>query len=387
MTRFVTKEKLNELFDRLENLGLDVLYIRDSEDHRDVNLKYLTGHPEDASLFIDVKNRQTILVPWDYQLANDFAEVDQVINIMEYDGGLIPAIHETLKSIVNSNPNIGVPKAIPYYNVRAIIDQIPNAEIIYNPQEIDSILEKLRSIKSYHEITLLKKSVRISNHLVNEIEKSMTTRSQSNIESEIDLAIFVDNQMRKLGAFGPGFETLVASSARSWQIHTYPRADQLSMYRPGLALIDFGVNAEGLTSDVTLPFVVGKMNNKMKLIVETVEYAHYEAIDALKEVNFLHEVAEVAIKIIESKNFKMPHGLGHGIGLTVHDSPDLRRRPTHEVLLNNWTDTPVKRGMVFTIEPGIYEKDVGGFRLENDVIITSKGPQMVTNSHPVFIDL
>ncbi|UCG90122.1 MAG: aminopeptidase P family protein [Candidatus Heimdallarchaeota archaeon] len=387
MARFVTTEKLNELFDWLENLGLDVLYIRDSEDHRDVNLKYLTGHPEDASLFIDVQNRQTVLIPWDYQLSNNYSEVDQVINIMEYDGGLIPATFETLKSIVNSNPKIGVPKSIPYFYVRTIIDQIPNAEIIYNPQEIDTKLDQLRSTKSPHEISLLKKSVSISNQLVEEMEELMNRHSPNNIETEVDLAIFVENRMRELGAFGTGFETLVASSKRSWQIHTYPRADQLSMYRPGLALIDFGVNAEGLTSDVTLPFIIGKMNNKMKVIVETVEHAHNEAIDNLREVNFLHEVAEVAMRIIESKKFKMPHGLGHGIGLTVHDSPDLRKKPTHEILLKNWTDTRLEEGMVFTIEPGIYEKDVGGFRLENDVIITSKGPQVITNSHPIFIDL
>ncbi|MFX0015592.1 MAG: M24 family metallopeptidase [Promethearchaeota archaeon] len=385
MSRFITKAKLNDLYDRLENLELDVLYIRDSEDHRDVNLKYLSGHPEDASLFIDVQNRQLILVPWDYQLAKDYSEVDQLINISEHEGGLIPATAETLKSIVKSNPRIGIPKAIPYFNVKTILDQIPDAEIVFNPQEIDNILEQLRSTKSPYELSLLKKSVEISNKLVEEMEELMT--NHLNIETEVDLAIFVENRMRELGAFGVGFETLVASSARSWQIHTYPRADKLPMFRPGLALIDFGVSAKGFTSDVTLPFIMGKINSKMKLIVETVESAYNEAIDTLKNATFLHEVAEVAIEIIESNNFKMPHGLGHGIGLTVHDSPYLRKKPTHETLLKEWIDIPIEEGMVITIEPGIYEKDVGGFRLENDVIITSKGPQVVTNSHPIHIDL
>jgi Xaa-Pro aminopeptidase len=373
------------MYDKLESLGIDVLYIRDSEDHRDVNLKYLSGHPEDASLFIDVHNRQTILIPWDYQLADDYSEVDQVVDIAEYEGGLIPATAEILKDIVSPNPKIGVPKAIPYLYVRTVLDQLSNAEIIYNPTEIDAMLDHLRSTKSPHEISLLKKSIKISNQLVEEMEEKM--KSQTDIKTEVDLAIFVENRMRELGAFAIGFESLVASSARSWQIHTYPRADQLPMYRPGLALIDFGVNAEGLTSDVTVPFVMGRMNDKMKLIVETVKSAHDEAIETLKEANYLHEVAEVAIDIIESKNFKMPHGLGHGIGLTVHDSPYLRKRPTHETLMKDWVDIPLEDGMVFTIEPGIYEKDVGGFRLENDVIITSNGPKVVTNSHPIFIDL
>ena len=387
MTRFVTKEKLNELYDGLENIGLNILYLTDWEGHRDVNVKYLTGHPEDANLFIDIQNRQTVLIPWDFQLANEYAEVDQIVDMAEFDGGVTPATAETLKSIAGSSlTKIGVLKGIPYHRVRTARDQVPNAEIVFNPQEIDSLLDKLRSTKSPYEISLLQKSIKISNQLVEEMEDLLTARTE--IETEMDLAIFIEGQMRKLGAIGMGFETLVASSARSWQIHTYPRADpELPLYRPGLALTDFGVDAAGLTSDVTLPFIMGKMNKKMKTIVETVKQAHDEAIDALGNINFLHEVAEAAIVIIETAGFKMPHGLGHGIGLTIHDSPSLRKKPTHEALLKNWIDTPLEEGMVITIEPGIYEKDVGGFRLENDVIITSKGPKVVTNSHPVFIDL
>lgn len=385
LSRFVTKEKLIRLYDSLENLGIQVLFIGDSEGHRDVNMKYLTGHPEDAILFIDVQNRQTILIPWDYQLAKEYAEVDQIVDFMEYNGGIIAAAIETLKKMVDPNPKIGVSKEISYFYVRNIIDSIPNTEILFDPCEIDSTLDQLRSIKSSYEISLLMKSFRISNKLVEEIEERMKTHTD--IDTEIDLSIFVDNRMRKLGAFGAGFESLVASSARSWQIHTYPRADKLPMYRPGLALIDFGVNAAGFTSDVTLPFIMGPMNKKMEKIVETVMKVHDEAFEKLEDMTFLHEVAENAARTIEGAGFKMPHSLGHGIGLTVHDAPVLRKKPTHETLQKNWIDIPLEKGMVFTIEPGIYEKDVGGFRIENDVIVTSKGPEMVTNAHPIFIDL
>ncbi|MFX0183979.1 MAG: M24 family metallopeptidase [Candidatus Hodarchaeota archaeon] len=385
MPRFVTKEKLHDLYNELENLGINVLFITDTEASRNVNMKYLSGHPEDAALFVDIQNRQTVLIPWDVQLAEKYAEVDQIINSEEY-GGIIPATAEFLKNIVGSPPKIGVLRELPYYWARIVLDQIPKAEIVYNPTEIDSLLNKLRSTKSPYELSLLQKSVKISNQLVKDIQDHVTSRNE--IETEMDLAVFVESQMRKLGAIGMGFETLVASSARSWQIHTYPRADpKLTLYRPGLALIDFGVDAAGLTSDVTLPFVMGKMNDKMTRIVETVKSAHDNAIDKLKEANFFHEVAEIATGVIEGAGFTMPHALGHGIGLTVHDSPEVRKKPTHETLLKTWVETPIEKGMVFTIEPGIYEKDVGGFRLENNVIISDKGPEVVTNSHPIFIDL
>ncbi|MFX1517023.1 MAG: M24 family metallopeptidase [Promethearchaeota archaeon] len=386
MTRFVTKEKLTSLYDELETTGIDILYLTDWEENRNVNVKYLSGHPEDSNLFIDVKNRQTILIPWDFQIAHEYAEVDQIINMGDFEGGVIPATAETLKKLTNSNPKIGVLRDIPYHRVRAALDQVPDAEIVFDPQKIDALLDRLRSTKSSYEISLLKQSIKISNKLVEEMEDRLINRRE--IETEMDLGIFIESEMRKLGAFGVGFETLVASSARSWQIHTYPRADpNLTMYRPGLALTDFGVSAAGYTSDVTLPFVMGKMNTKMKTIVEAVQQAHDEAIDALRSKNYLHEIAEIAFNRIETAGFKMPHGLGHGIGLTVHDSPFLRKKPTHETLLKSWTDTELEEGMVFTIEPGIYEKDVGGFRLENDVIITAKGSEVVTNSRPIFIDV
>ena len=83
MVRYITEDKLNVLYDSLEQINLDFLYISDTEPHRNVNLKYITGHPEDASLFIDVKNRRTILIPWDYQLAQTRSEADEIINATE----------------------------------------------------------------------------------------------------------------------------------------------------------------------------------------------------------------------------------------------------------------------------------------------------------------
>ncbi|MHA2053514.1 MAG: M24 family metallopeptidase [Candidatus Hodarchaeales archaeon] len=385
MARYITKEKLNLLFDSLEPKDLDFLYISDSEAHRNVNLKFITGHPEDASLFIDIKNRQTLLIPWDYQLAQTRSEADRIINATDY-GGVVAATIDIFNEVSSSSPKVGITRSMPYANVQNLKDKIEDIEIIYDPNSIDNLLDKLRSTKTAVEVDQMRKSVEISNQIVEEMKETLVEKNR--IKTEMDLAVFVESRMRKLGAHGIGFESLVASSARSWQIHTYPRADpNLSFYRPGLALIDFGVQAIDLTSDVTVPFIMGSMNEKMKTIVETVQTAHGVAMDKLTEAEFLHEVAEAADQIIEKQNFKMPHALGHGIGLTVHDSPLLRKKPAHESLLKNWEPTRIEEGMIITIEPGIYEKDVGGFRLENDVLITRNGPEILTNSEPVYITL
>ncbi len=386
MARFITQEKLTKLYDSLEAHELDFLFISDSEAHRDVNVKYLTGHPEDAGLFVDIKNRQTTLIPWDYQLAKMSSEADEIVDVADYHGVISTATIDFFEKRTSSNPKVGIPRGIPYDNVQVLLDAVPNTEIIYNPKIIDRLLAELRATKSDHEISLMQKSVDISNQLVKEIEEIMISRSR--VKTEMDLAVFVESRMRELGAFAVGFESLVASSARSWQIHAYPRADpKQSLYQKGLALIDFGVQADALTSDVTLPFIMGPMNSKMKTIVDTVKHAHDAAIEALSDAEYLHEVADVAVNIIEGQGYRMPHSLGHGIGLTVHDSPMLRKKPTHESMLKHWTPSPIEEGMIITIEPGIYEKDVGGFRLENDILITRNGPKVLTNAEPIFIDL
>ena len=386
MARFITKDKLKILYDSLETLGIDFLYINDSEMSRNVNLKYLTGHPEDATVFFDVENRSSTLIPWDYQLSMIYSEADRIVNIEEH-GGLDPATVDVFKESSSSNAKIGVTQSIPYSKVKSLMESVPNCEIVFDPTSIDSMLDNLRATKSPDEISQMEKSVKISNQIVEEIKEAL--RGKNHIKTEMDLAIFVESRMRELGAFGVGFETLVASKARSWQIHTYPRADpNQSMYQHGLALIDFGVKGIDLTSDVTLPFIMGDMNKKMKIIVETVQQAHNEAIDAISDSEYLHQVAKVAVNIIEDQGFHMPHSLGHGIGLTVHDSPVLRLKPVHESLLKTWIPTKIEEGMIVTIEPGIYEKDVGGFRLENDVLITKNGqPKVLTNSEPIYIDL
>ncbi|MHA1330114.1 MAG: M24 family metallopeptidase, partial [Candidatus Hodarchaeales archaeon] len=292
MVRFITKEKLTQLYDSLESNGIDILYIYDSENHREINLKYITGHPEDATLFLDIKNRQTILIPWDYQLAEKYSEADTIVDVSEYNGSVIAATVETIKNIVETKPKIGVLHSIAYSSVRSILDKVDDADIIYDPLKIDRVLENLRSTKSSLELNLLQKSFDISNKLVDEMSDNLVNKWDKKNFREIDLAIFVEGRMREIGAEAIGFETLVASSKRSWQIHTYPRADtKLGLYRKGLALIDFGVKAEDFTSDVTLPFVFGKKNAKMEKIVETVRNAHDEAIDALNELTYLHEVA------------------------------------------------------------------------------------------------
>jgi Xaa-Pro aminopeptidase len=89
---------------------------------------------------------------------------------------------------------------------------------------------------------------------------------------------------------------------------------------------------------------------------------------------------------MDEAGYKMPHSLGHGLGLTVHDSPSVRPKPEDETSLKDWTEYVVEEGMIFTIEPGVYVKGQGGQRLENDVMIRNGKVEVYTKSELIEIE-
>ena len=92
------------------------------------------------------------------------------------------------------------------------------------------------------------------------------------------------------------------------------------------------------------------------------------------------KVFDLANKVLEKHSFEFKHSLGHGLGLDVHESPSLSPKPQTKRELKEWEEAKLKEGMIFTIEPGVYVPDVGGCRLENDVLMTKRGAEILTRS-------
>jgi Xaa-Pro dipeptidase len=197
---------------------------------------------------------------------------------------------------------------------------------------------------------------------------------------EVDLALFLENEMRKLGAEKPSFESLVANATRSAQIHNHPPASTESLVKQGLALIDFGILWKGYCTDVTVPMLFGKLNPIQQKMIDATKRIHDQAVSRVKPGALAHEIAEEALDTMKAEGLNMPYSLGHGIGLEVHEGPSIARKPTDPSILEDWVETPLEAGMVFTIEPGCVDFDHGGTRLENDVLVTETGVEMLTNS-------
>ncbi|MHA2059851.1 MAG: M24 family metallopeptidase, partial [Candidatus Ranarchaeia archaeon] len=254
---------------------------------------------------------------------------------------------------------------------------LPKTKIFKHPRKIDGIFSELRKIKTPKEIKFLKQSCSIASDTVPMIGDFIVNNPGL---KERDLAVFIDTSMMSRGGEGSAFETIVASSKRSWQIHTYPRASKEILTHPGLGLTDFGTKLGGFCSDVTVPFTFGKLTREQELIRDTVIEASQAAIDRIEIGTPIWEVSKAATDIIEEAGYKLPHGLGHGIGLEIHDPPHIVGKPQDPAILKKWKPELIEQNMVFTIEPGIYSSKHGGFRFENDVLVNRTKPELLTQS-------
>jgi len=226
-------------------------------------------------------------------------------------------------------------------------------------------VQMLRRTKDADEIALMQKAMEIADatfvSVVKDIRVGMT---------EKEVALLIDNTLRKLGADKEAFETIAASGPNSACPHATPTG---AILKPGQFLkMDFGARYHHYNSDITRTVSIGKPSKKQKEVYKIVLDAQLMAIDAIAPGKPGKEIDAVARDYIASKGYgdNFGHGLGHALGITVHDGPALSR--TSEVVL--------EPGMIVTVEPGIYIEGWGGVRIEDDVVVTETGMKVLTKA-------
>ncbi|MBK5113002.1 MAG: aminopeptidase P family protein [Candidatus Heimdallarchaeota archaeon] len=373
--RPITQEKMDKLTNFMEKNSIDLIFITDWGNARDVNMRYLTGHIMDANLIV-TSGGETILLPWDVDLAEDHAQVDTLVTDQDSRHNPATYVKEAAKK---DSPVVGFNLGIPYRYILEIQRAIPNVKLFENPHTLADMFTELRSTKSPQEMEKLQKAGKIGNKTINDIRKF----AEENEGTENDLSFLVMKKMQEYGAEENSFPSLVANVARSHMIHCHPAAGNNKYSENGLALIDYGARHDGYVCDITIPLSFGKLTEEQKKIKKTCFKAYEEAIAAIDVGVPLWKISEAAVDVIEAAGYHMPHGLGHGLGLTVHDAPGIRQKPTEPERLEVWNETLVEDGMVFTIEPGVYVKGLGGQRLENDVMIRNGRVEVYTKSEPI----
>ncbi len=233
-------------------------------------------------------------------------------------------------------------------------------------------LDKLRMIKDETELAALRVAVRLADNAFDHILPFIRPGV-----SERDVALELEFFMRKNGAEKAAFDIIVASGPRSALPHG--RASDKPIAAGEFVTMDFGAVYEGYHSDITRTVVVGKASSRQREIYDLVRAAQQAGLDAVAAGKTGREVDEAARRVIGDAGYGdyFGHGLGHGVGLAIHEEP--RLSPVgNEVLAAN---------MTVTIEPGVYLPDWGGVRIEDTVVVTAAGAQILTASSKELIQL
>ncbi len=233
-------------------------------------------------------------------------------------------------------------------------------------------LNQLRMVKEPWELERLEKAEAIGDaafsHILTVIKPGIT---------ELEIAAELEYAMKKNGASGTSFDTIVASGIHSAMPHAIPSEKKVES--GDFVTMDFGCRYDGYCSDMTRTIVVGKASDRQKEIYRTVLEAQLAALDFIKAGLRGREVDQVARDVIAKAGYGQyfGHGLGHSVGLLIHEEPRLSLKDM----------TVLEENMIETVEPGIYVPGFGGVRIEDMVVVTKDGHRNLTHSKKELIEL
>lgn len=345
-------ERLWRLRDHLAEQKLDYLLVSDL-----TNIRYLTGFTGSNGLLLVGPSRLTLYTDPRYTIQAK-AEA-QNCRVVIGKGPLLPIILKHLKKTK--------PKTVGFENLRASYSLVETLQkelpLGTSVQPTGRLLETLRMVKSAAEVELIRKSVLTNSRALAKAQRTFRAGA-----SERDLAAEIDYQMRRAGAEGPAFETIVASGARAALPHARPTANSLKLNQ--LLLVDMGALQDGYTSDMTRMFHLGQPSRKTRQMYQAVLESQLAGIDAVRAGTTAQKVDRTVRQVLKLHGLdkRFTHSTGHGLGLEIHEAPRLGKKD----------ETRLEAGMVVTIEPGIYLENFGGIRIEDTVVVTENGADILT---------
>ncbi len=239
-------------------------------------------------------------------------------------------------------------------------------------QPAPDLLGRMREIKDTDEISVMREAAGVGCELFDgmlaEIGSSRT---------EVEIAVEMERRARVRGAERMSFETIVAGGARSALPHAHPTLAKLP--RRGFVVLDFGVVWKGYCSDMTRSVHMGRVSLEARAVYDSVLEAQMCAIERVAPGVATGEVDEAAREVLRRSKLDVhfTHSTGHGVGLEIHEQPRIGARQSEEL----------RPGMVITIEPGVYLEGRFGVRIEDMVLVTDRGHEVLTTSTKALIEL
>ena len=368
------KQRRQVLADWLTEHDISAAVFIDNENKRSPEIRYFTNHPEDALLVI-TKKGSAILCPWDENMAQERAHVDLIIPYTKYNLNPQKATLALLKMLkVTPQTRVEIPPSTSYPDFLRFVDVLTNYDVLCNEKMAFHFVTDQRQVKDALEIQNARSAATITNTLIDEIEKGL---KKNTFKTEMDVALFIERECRARGCEGTSFPSLVANPSRSFAIHCFPNYTSAPFPATGLSILDFGVRYEGYASDTTLTIAKGALSKEQEQQIELVQQAYDLALPLYAEGVPVRKPALKVEEFFAKAKRKMPHSLGHGMGLQIHEAPWIRTKTEDTTLF--------KAGMIASLEPGLYDPILGGCRLENTILITEKGPEPLTRSRIIRV--
>ena len=345
------RDKLRKLIRKAEVDGLLVTNF--------ANVTYLTGFTGDDSYLL-VFGKDELLV-------SDFRYVTQLetecpgLRLAIRRTG-VPMAQAVARAVKTARPaTLGIEGQSLTVSMRELLaKKLPKVSLITTA----GMAEGLREIKDQDEIAATREAIWIAEKAFSVIRASVRPE-----QTEKQVADQLEHELRLFGATAASFPPIVAAGARAALPHARPGSGRIG--DDDLVLIDWGASGRLYKSDLTRVLVTGKISPKLERIYGVVLRAQLKAIDAIKPGATGEEVDAVARKVIHEAGYGryFGHGLGHGIGLDIHELPRLAPK----------MKLPLRAGMIVTVEPGIYVPGWGGVRIEDDVLVTRTGHEVLSS--------
>jgi len=348
-----TQKRLHAVRDSLGDLEVDALLVTD-----ETNVHYLSGFTGDSSYLLVTENQTTILSDgrFETQIAIDCGQIACEIRPPSQ------LLSELAQSILNDCGAKRVAIESDHLSL-AVFREIESGCDSIELVETSGIVESNRMVKDEIEINRTRRAVEIAQQALEAVLSSLGAD-----DTERQVAYRIEAEMRDRGAEGCSFPPIVAGGAAAAIPHYHP--SQKTIGEAATLLIDWGANFQGYASDLTRTFHLGKASDRFERAYEAVLQAQLAAIDLISPGVMAADVDRVARDVLDQAGFgdAFVHSLGHGTGLEIHEGPKLSATSEQTLLA----------GMIVTVEPGLYFKGEFGIRIEDDILVTESGCEVLS---------
>lgn len=330
------------------------------------NLFYLTGFTGSFGALLLTPDTERFLTGGIYatQAQQEVSDIPQIINppLREFNETLA----ETAQAL--SVRTLGVESSMSVAGLMGLRKAMRKVGVRLQP--VGTPVEKLRRVKDADEIARLRRAAALADATFQHIQRLFQPEV-----AEWDIAMEIDFYLRRQGAY-PAFDTIVVSGERSALPHGKPTERRLQ--RGDFVTVDFGARLDGYCSDLTRTVVIGKASAEHHKIYNAVLEALERCVEAIKPGVRGKHIDALARQVLAKHGLDgyFGHSLGHSLGISVHDGAGLSFRDTQ----------PLEAGMVLTVEPGVYVPGFGGVRIEQDVLVTDTGCELLTQAPTALME-